>query len=406
MKQLHIWELEDYQCPILGTCLTMGDLGRVARAAGLDVDQGASDYEVHGFFVAQAKCPGQVAKRLQERLNRRHRKSLARFRKVRDAGALAALWRERADQGDLAGPFWALMSHPASTPLLRHEVFGEVHMLSHVLGAAGRADLGRMAALERRTADLEGRLAEGATVLRRAVAVWKRRCRDLQQRLDDERSGRRREGERRTSLGRALETAAVRLAQSERDAQAESRARAAADLLQARGRIERQAASIESLHAQVANLRRELGERDATVTALETALAQSMERADAALGAPCPACAARPAASCGDCPRLRGKCVLYVGGRCNLTPHYKALAERYGCELLHHDGGQEQSPQHLHQLLARADAVICPVTCVSHEACTAVKRACKGCLKPLVLPSSSGLGGLARSLEELEGRVQ
>lgn len=420
VRQLKIWELEDYQCPILGTCLTMGDLGRVARAAGMRFDEEATDYEVHGFFVARAKCPGKVAKLLQERLNRRHRRSLALFRGADGDEALAALWRERADQGDLAGPFWALMSHPAATPGLRHDVFGEVHMLSHVLGAAGRADLGRMAALERRAADLEHRLAEGRDVLRKAVAVWKRRCRDMEGRLVAEKRAREADGAQRASLGQALETVAVTMLRSERDALAEQGARAAADLLQSQARIERQAATIDGLGADLASLRRELAERDATVTALESALAEAMRRAEAASwpaarAQACPAslddgcagpCADAACGQCSGCPRLSGKCVLYVGGRCNLTPHYKALAGRYGCELLYHDGGQEQSPQHLHQLLSKADAVICPVSCVSHEACTTVKRACKGALKPLVLPSSSGLGGLARSLEELEHGVQ
>jgi hypothetical protein len=53
-----------------------------------------------------------------------------------------------------------------------------------------------------------------------------------------------------------------------------------------------------------------------------------------------------------------------------------------------------------------ADAVVCPVDCVSHEACALVKRACKNCVKPLVFSTSSGLGGLARSLAELERTAQ
>ena len=51
-------------------------------------------------------------------------------------------------------------------------------------------------------------------------------------------------------------------------------------------------------------------------------------------------------------------------------------------------------------------AVVCPVDCVSHEACSLVKQACKGCLKPLILARSSGLSSLARSLAELGAPAQ
>lgn len=50
--------------------------------------------------------------------------------------------------------------------------------------------------------------------------------------------------------------------------------------------------------------------------------------------------------------------------------------------------------------------MVCPVDCVNHKACALVKRACKNCLKPLILSRSSGLGGLARSLAELERTAQ
>ena len=103
---------------------------------------------------------------------------------------------------------------------------------------------------------------------------------------------------------------------------------------------------------------------------------------------------------------IAGKRVLYVGGRCSLVAHYKLLAEKFGCELLHHDGGREQSAHRLWELLGCADAVVCPVDCVSHEACSMVKQACKGCLKPLILARSSGLSSLARSLAELGAPAQ
>jgi hypothetical protein len=46
--------------------------------------------------------------------------------------------------------------------------------------------------------------------------------------------------------------------------------------------------------------------------------------------------------------------------------------------------------------------VVCPVDCVSHEACITVKRLCRNPMKPVLFARSSGLSSLAASLAELE----
>jgi len=404
-KQKNIWELEDFQCPVIGTCLTMGDLRTAARHLGMRFTPGASDFDVHCWFVSQAKCPGKAARWLQKQLNKKHRRSLALFRKCADDAALAALWREHADAGDIPGPFWAVMSHPGASQGLISEVFGEVHMLSHLLGAANRADLRRLDELERGNQLLAEALAERKTRLREAAAVWKTRNRKLERELEDERRRRQEAEGERISLREALQTTAVAALRTERDALAGhlDAARHARD--EAEATVLRQAAQIEDLLRELRLARATLAERDNTVAALEGLVAGQMAAVESG---PCPGrCGEGCDGACGHaCGRLRGKCVLYVGGRCNLMAHYRALAQRYGCELLHHDGGLEQSPGHLHQLLARADAVVCPLDCVSHEATTLVKRACKGSMKPLLLAGSSGIGGLARCLDELERAVQ
>jgi hypothetical protein len=40
-----------------------------------------------------------------------------------------------------------------------------------------------------------------------------------------------------------------------------------------------------------------------------------------------------------DEPQLDGRCILYVGRRCQLLPHLRAGAESWNACLLHHDGG-------------------------------------------------------------------
>ena len=52
-------------------------------------------------------------------------------------------------------------------------------------------------------------------------------------------------------------------------------------------------------------------------------------------------------------------------------------------------------------MLTTADAVLCPIDCVSHDACNCVKKMCKRFQKPFVLMRSAGLSSLAKGLSEI-----
>lgn len=100
-------------------------------------------------------------------------------------------------------------------------------------------------------------------------------------------------------------------------------------------------------------------------------------------------------------PHLFGRKILYVGGRSNLVRHYKALVERHGGEFIHHDGGLESSLETLKNGMVSADAVICPIDCVSHSACQSVKQTCKHLDKPFIPLRSAGLSSFARSIQTI-----
>ncbi|HHD57299.1 MAG TPA: DUF2325 domain-containing protein, partial [Desulfobulbaceae bacterium] len=55
----------------------------------------------------------------------------------------------------------------------------------------------------------------------------------------------------------------------------------------------------------------------------------------------------------------------------------------------------------LPKMLTTADVVVCPVDCVSHDACTCVKKMCKRYQKPFALMRSSGLSSLAKGISEI-----
>ena len=400
MLKRNIWDHADYQCPIVGTCLTTGELRKLASRVGLLLPQNASDYELHGSFVTLVKQAHRPAKIVQKFLDRKFMRQMKRFTKVAgDDDQLWSLWTEMADAGDIPGAFWAVMRHQGASEKLLAQVYGEVHMLSHLVGASTRADLRRLAEAQAKVEQLSGVLAERKTVLREAVAVWKRRTLDLERELTAERARRERIERERISLRELLESRSLTELGRDNEALAAQMEQLQDRLVLSEAEARRQTMIIEGNYREESLLRSQLAERDREVEALELALLQGLQPKP-----PCGAACDNPAAC--PCPHLRGKCVLYVGGRSGLKGQYRLLGERFGCEVLHHDGGVEQSSQHLQQLLSKADAVVCPVDCVSHDACALVKRMCKNSMKPVLFARSSGLSSLASSLAALDRACQ
>jgi hypothetical protein len=96
--------------------------------------------------------------------------------------------------------------------------------------------------------------------------------------------------------------------------------------------------------------------------------------------------------------RLDGRNLLYVGGRPHQIVHLRAVAERLGAVLLHHDGGIENHPNLLPGLTSRADLVFFPVDCVSHDAAHAVKSLCRQGGKRFVPLRSASVTSLLAAL--------
>lgn len=379
-KRKRVWELVDLQCPIIGTCLTIGELRKIARQANVDFPEGVSEFDIHSYFVSSCKEPTRAARLVSKKLDKKFAAKLRRYNACKEDDSLRALWREDREHGDIPGPFWAVLSHAHATIELRTEVFSEVHMLSHLVGAANRADIRRLSMLEAEQERLQFTISKMKHVFAKRVAT----LREERDALADEAIALRRElrwrGDKTSAPSQEnasgnifdeyeLETLRRELEEAKRERNE------AVKLLEAESR------RLEYLESE----RRELAAENAV---LEGEIARMLEKPGG-----CPeSCAGCP------CPDLCGMCVLYVGGRTGLVPQYRALVESRGGTLIHHDGGMEEASKRLESFLAQADAVVCPVDCVSHEACTIVKSFCKRSLKPCFMMRTAGISSLAKTV--------
>lgn len=341
-------------CSIIGTCMRCAELRKLVPRYDAAIDRkSSSDLDIHHAAVNLTTKSELVAKEVTRMLDIRHAQAIRRFKNA-DAPGLAELWREAMASGDVPGAYWALMTHPLSTFELRTQAFGDVHMLSHLVGASNRADIRRLAALDQAYGALRAqhaaqqlRLQQLGDRHRKAVALADGQAahnRDLQSQLTMSATN---DTER--------ELADVRAALAERDARLallDQRCAAA----EARVRTGEQA--LAGMRAEHVHQQEELACARAEAQCLEDALAHTLA----------------PAAVGRALPPLQHMTIAYVGGRQQSTLVLAKLVADAGGELLVHDGGLEDRKGLLASTLARATMVVFPVNCISHNAMHVAKQ--------------------------------
>lgn len=391
-----LWDIpEQYLCPIIGTCLHVDELRRLARKLKTSLGNQSSDFHVHVRFVsvAEEKCPTSVA--TQKLLDRKHAASIRRYAQVREGERIRELWQEDVASGKVPGALWALMTHPDADLDICAEAYRDVHMLSHQVGAGHVTDA-RLLSETRETLNRVRADARRDTERNRAaIAQRDKRITKLEerlaqmQRLETELDAARRTIENLES-DRLLSDLKVRVRDLEVEIKnlSQSRDRESSQAILWRERCRAGDATLKRVTAELEDLR-------SANRVLEQLLGD-----DCDFDAGCDCCSSDP---CEECPNLEGRRVLCVGGRSSLTCHYRSLVNRYNGEFIHHDGGMEHSRQRLDILLSAADVVVCPADCVSHDAYLKAKRYCKLTEKPCVLLKTSGVGSFARALQAVAG---
>lgn len=385
--RVKLWQLDGlYHCPVIGTCLSRKELVRLADECNLLADRN-DEYALHTEVVGWSKTRNPVAEKLHKLLDRKFANELKQLASCRDDQALLVAWKDMLGVGQVAAGMWAVMTHKHCTDKIRHSVYGDVHMLSHQLGAGQTADLRQLQALRQEVAGLRVEksrwLAEQAKQAQRlqeqreqlaALHAHNTRLQSLQdeqvERLTAYENG-------LVMIGMGQRLLALQAA-NEQLRDSAQRARSLEEKLQA---SRREVADLRKQHdrlaAERAFMERCLGALDTAPANCESSL------------------------QCDQCQQQSCRSVLYVGGRASLLAQYRLLAERAGCNLLHHDGGLEESLARLPELIGSADAVICPTDCVSHSAYYQVKAQCKRAGKPCLFIQSASVSGLVTALAQI-----
>jgi hypothetical protein len=361
-----LWELDPgAHCSIIGTCLSLDDLRRISRKANVSIAPDAQDYDIHGYFVTHVGKRSPLSKLTQKTLDRLYAPQIARFHRARTPEDLKELWRQAMASGAVAGAYWALMTHKTVTRTMRVQAHNEIHMLSHLMGKSGRADIKRLNQLESRCAELSDRLAETRSRTDKLLQERDARIRALEE--------------------QRAQTQSANVPPIPAPPQAAGKERA----------------SLERLRTRLSTMERRLCVERARARAAEAQLSAILEEcAPWARSAPMPLCETpetEPDACALD--RQRRYALLYVGGHRDVMPRLRDHVEERGSAFLYHDGGIEMQTLRLPGLVSQADAVFCPIGCISHNACLRLKHLCKRHRKAFIPLRSAGLSGFVAALD-------
>ncbi len=368
-QRAKLWELNgSIHCSIIGTCLTTGELRRaMSKFAKSDVGH-LTDHELHSEAVGLCGVHNACSKLLNKTLDQRHQLVLKQFARLQGEATVMERWREARQAGDIPGAYWAVLTHPDVGSIGIRQAFGDVHMLSHLIGSANRADIKRLAVLEAEKAELLAKVERQQVRLCEAVTSRDATIRRLSSLAAEQvtQAGKAEPNDELAALRRLVGDLQARLtAERARRERAEDRLTEASETSQA---WKSRAAALT-------------GERNALLRELCALEQDQGETEDATVPAALPA-----------------ERVLYVGGRPGAVEQMRDALAAAGGELIAHDGGRHDQPSLLAGLISQADHVVFPVDCVSHDAALTVKRLCRQLGKPWSPLRSSGLGSFLSAL--------
>jgi hypothetical protein len=379
-KRDKIWDLSDtLHCSIIGTCLSNAELRRVLVRLKVTGAETADEHDLHVMGVMLAGRREAGARLLQKALDKRHALAIKQYAKAKDEEALRRMWDASIQSGDIPGAYWALLSHPVASDTIVKKAFREVHMLSHLVGAANRADVRRLRQLEEQNGALIEKLNRQQQQLRdgftsRDVTIRRLNemlVRQVEHPLDDQAQD--------NSTGGEVETLRGVIAEMNRKLGQE---------VARRERLEQRLSTTSATLQKIeATLQRTMTDRDALareVESIEDHVVGLLEPATASNGT-----------------EFSGRTILYVGGRVHQIPQFKALVERTGARFLHHDGGIEHSSTLLPGLVSRADHLFFPIDCISHDAASTIKRLCRQLEKPYHPLRTASLATLVSALARM-----
>lgn len=386
-QRTKLWELDhNYHCAVIGTCLTLDEVKKLLRSFLISVEN-TNSYDIHTAIVTIISYNDYRSKKVQSYLNKKFKAALHKTKKM-NAAELIQEWKRVVNSGELIATFWAVIAHPCTDEKMKRDFYGDIHMQSHMSGASHRVDIRRLDQLENERKKVDSNALVQQEKFKK-IQAENLRLKQENQRHDEKKSD---FNNRIMALTNANEQLTIINGVEEIE-------RLNIQISRLKHKVDFQANEMEtheecqikmresftSLEHQVEKGEQSITEYKNEIEHLQYVLNQNKSEDK---------CIFKKQGLC-------GQCVLYVGGKANLIPHYRELIEAKSGIFLYHDGGIEKNTQDLSQSLNRADLVIFPSDCISHDAYWKIKTVCKKQQKPYEYLNSPGLHSLSKALDSV-----
>jgi hypothetical protein len=401
-KQKSIWDITHAQhCSIVGTCLTLSEARLIGKKINVTcLNKEDLDATIHSVLVQECKTKNWTSRLINKTLNKKFDNSIRIFKSCKNSEELLVLWREAFSVGNIPGPYWAVLSHPCLSKEAGVKVYSDVHMLSHLVGSSNQANIVRITELEIELANAHDKIKKliinNNTKVRSKINLINAQEEKLHalKRINDNLE------DRLAYLSQSIETD-VNMAFSNGvmlsgEKLSEESGVNLSDVKKAKKIVSKMTSKVEEITIENVRLRTEVEEKDSQIDLLNTEMSSielMLENIQA-----------RGLAGSKSCD-LAGKCVLYIGGRSGTMCRMCDIVKKMNGNLVHHDGGREDSLASLPSAVSSADAVLFPTNCVSHSSALEAKKLCKRMAKPYLPIRSSGLGSLINGLVEINDRL-
>lgn len=383
-RRKKLWQLDvRMHCSVVGTCVSLQELRKIAQRARVTFERKTTDHDMHTAFVsisAEKNYPSQL---LQKHLDQKFRGTIQQLGKTCSEQEIKQFWSKACEEGNVSGAYWALVTYEATPPLFMDQVFGDVHMLSHLSGASVRVDMQALTQLRKKVPFLEKTISENNEKSQRLLRDKEQKISSLNQELENNRVTKSRLEETEALLQQTREHGVTNHSETKQLSQ---------DLAHARAQLEKWKFRADMLNDRTL----ELESNNTSLKAECRSLEETLERL---ITPDSDKCSNQDDYSTNK--DLSGRTVLYVGGRNRQCAHFRALVEAQNGQFIHHDGGREDSKLQLDSSLSRADIVMCPLDCVSHGAMHKVKRYCDRNTKPLVFIPKASLSAFTQGLNKI-----
>ena len=377
VRRLPFWEADEcFKCPVVGLCLNLAEQKRLLRKTGVAVKK-RTPFEVHEILVAGGHQENRLSRKVDRMLERKFGPATAALFAL-DSQAFLAHFKSAFETGDYAGPVWAAAVNPQLPMDTKREIFGEIHMTMHQHGAEHLRTKQKIARQQTEIDKLRQHLTETArghrdlqkryeclhhaqAGLKAGLAIAKRESQHLREALAERDKGTTLDQENRW-LKAELEALRSRLADKQ------------CLVVALKEKQRRLAAELDRQQELNAHFRKEIQEAMSGALTCKTCDAQ------------CPAY---------DLCQRR---IFIVGGMTRMESLYRGLIEGSGGIFDYHDGYLHKGARHLESRLRRADVVLCPVSCNSHNACSVVKSLAKKHNKTVHMLANSSLNTVSRAI--------